>query len=60
MPTIFVNLVPVAAITLGVLLQGERLTPAMLAGAVLVVSGVWIIHRPSRVIGTTPLSHPRF
>lgn len=44
---IFVNLVPVAAITLGVLLLGERLTVAMLVGASLVIAGVWIINRPA-------------
>ena len=40
-------LVPVAAIALGVLLLGERITPAMLVGACLVVAGVWIINRPT-------------
>ena len=58
--SIFVNLVPVAAITLGVLLLGERLTPAMLVGAALVISGVWIINRPPHLIGTTPIPHPHF
>lgn len=42
---IFVNLVPVAAIALGVLLLGERFTAAMAAGACLVVVGVWLTNR---------------
>ena len=43
---IFVNLVPVAAITLAVLLLDEELTTAMMIGAALVIAGVWIINRP--------------
>jgi len=39
------TLVPAVAITLGVLLLGERLTPPMVIGAALVVSGVFIINR---------------
>jgi len=42
---VFVNLVPVVAITLGVLLLGEKLAPSMMVGGALVVSGVWIINR---------------
>jgi drug/metabolite transporter (DMT)-like permease len=57
---IFVNLVPVAAITLGVLLLGERLTPAMLVGAALVIAGVWIINRPASAIRTPVMPHPHF
>jgi drug/metabolite transporter (DMT)-like permease len=57
---IFVNLVPVAAITLGVLLLGERLTPAMLVGAALVIAGVWIINRPASAIRTPVIPHPHF
>jgi len=45
--SIFVNLVPVAAIALGALLLGEKITVPMLVGAALVVSGVWIINRPA-------------
>ena len=41
---IYIRLV-VVAITLGVLLLGERLTAPMVIGAVLVVSGVFIINR---------------
>ena len=43
----FINLVPVAAITLGVLLLGEPLEISMLAGAALVVAGIWILNRTS-------------
>ena len=42
---IFVNLVPVAAITLGVVLLGERLTTPIIVGACLVVAGIWLINR---------------
>jgi len=55
---IFVNLVPVAAITLAVLLLGEHVTGAMIAGAALVVAGVWIINRPAAPATTPALPHP--
>ncbi len=42
---VFINLVPVVAITLGVLMLGEKLTASMIVGAALVVTGVWIINR---------------
>lgn len=42
---VFINLVPVVAIVLGVLLLGEKLVPPMVIGAALVVSGVFIINR---------------
>jgi drug/metabolite transporter (DMT)-like permease len=42
---VFINLVPVAAVTLGVLVLGERLELSMLAGGVLVILGVYIINR---------------
>ena len=42
---VFINLVPVAAVTLGVLLLGERLELSMLAGGALVILGVYIINR---------------
>ena len=48
---VFINLVPVVAIALGVLLLGEPLEPSMVIGAVLVVSGVFIINRaPAAVL----------
>jgi drug/metabolite transporter (DMT)-like permease len=46
---VFINLVPVVAITLGVALLGERLDLSMVAGAALVISGVWIINRAPAV-----------
>jgi drug/metabolite transporter (DMT)-like permease len=42
---VFINLVPIVAIALGVALLGERLALSMVAGAALVISGVWIINR---------------
>ena len=42
---VFINLVPVVAITLGVLLLGEELHASMIIGAALVITGVWIINR---------------
>lgn len=45
---IFVNLVPVAAITLGVLFLGERLTAPVVLGGCLVIAGIWLInHQPA-------------
>ena len=55
---IFVNLVPVAAIALGVLLLGEQITLAMLAGACLVVAGVWIVNRPAPAAAAPAILHP--
>jgi drug/metabolite transporter (DMT)-like permease len=48
---VFINLVPVAAVTLGVLLLGEPLELSMLTGGALVILGVFIINRPAL---TTP------
>ena len=42
---VFINLVPVVAIALGVLLLGEELEDSMVTGAALVLSGVFIINR---------------
>jgi drug/metabolite transporter (DMT)-like permease len=55
---IFVNLVPVAAITLAVILLGEPLTPAIVVGAALVIAGVWIINRPSPTTATPAIVTP--
>ncbi len=44
---VFINLVPVAAVTLGVLLLGEPLEWSMLTGGALVILGVFIINRPA-------------
>ena len=55
---IFVNLVPVAAIALGALLLGEKITTPMLAGAALVIAGVWIINRPPAMTPAPACAHP--
>jgi drug/metabolite transporter (DMT)-like permease len=44
--SVFINLVPVAAIVLGVLLLGEPLEASMLVGGALVVAGVLLLNRP--------------
>ena len=44
---VFINLVPVAAVTLGVLLLGEALEPATLVGGALVIAGIAALNRPS-------------
>lgn len=54
---IFVNLVPVAAIALGVLLLGERFTMSMAVGACLVVVGIWLINRQAALPGHLPVPH---
>ncbi|MEO8676084.1 MAG: DMT family transporter [Casimicrobiaceae bacterium] len=46
--SVFVNLVPIFAITFAVFLLHEPLELSMIVGAVLVVSGVFIINRPER------------
>lgn len=43
--SVFINLVPVAAIVLGVLLLGEPLDASMLVGGALVVAGVLLLNR---------------
>ena len=40
--------IPVVAIALGVLVLGERVAPAALAGTALVVAGAWLASRPER------------
>ena len=54
---IFVNLVPVAAITLGVVLLGERLTTPIVVGACLVVAGIWLINRQPAPAARVPAPH---
>jgi drug/metabolite transporter (DMT)-like permease len=51
---VFINLVPVVAIALGVLLLGEGLEPSMVIGAAFVVGGVFIINRTP---ATVPVPH---
>jgi len=56
---VFINLVPVVAIGLGVLILDERLELSMVIGAVLVVSGVFIINRaPAVVAARHAPAHP--
>jgi drug/metabolite transporter (DMT)-like permease len=56
---VFINLVPVVAIGLGVLILKERLELSMVIGAVLVVSGVFIINRaPAAVTIRHAPAHP--
>lgn len=43
---VFINLVPVAAIVLGVVVLGEPLEASMLVGGALVVAGVLLLNRP--------------
>ena len=51
---VFINLVPVFAIALGVLLLGEHLEPAMLVGGAIVVAGIFILNRPSSPASAVP------
>jgi drug/metabolite transporter (DMT)-like permease len=44
--SVFINLVPVFAVALGVLLLGEPLEPSMLTGGALVVGGILLLNRP--------------
>jgi len=44
----FVFFVPVTALAIGVVLFGETLTPSMVVGAVLVVSGIYLVNRRGR------------
>jgi len=55
--SVFINLVPVAAVLLAFALLDERLEWAMLAGGLAVVAGVWLINRPGRPI-SAPLQPP--
>jgi drug/metabolite transporter (DMT)-like permease len=44
--SVFINLVPVFAVALGVLLLGEPLEFAMVAGGALVIAGIFLLNRP--------------
>jgi drug/metabolite transporter (DMT)-like permease len=57
--SVFVNLVPIAAITFAVLLLNEPLLPSMIVGAALVVSGVFIINWPARTDAVAPATPSR-
>jgi drug/metabolite transporter (DMT)-like permease len=47
---VFINLVPIAAIALGALLLDERITVPMVVGAAMVITGVWILNRPTALV----------
>jgi len=51
---VFVNLVPIFAITFAMVLLGETLEMSMVAGAVLVIAGVFIINKPDRAAAVSP------
>ena len=44
--SVFINLVPVFAVALGVLLLNEPLENSMLAGGALVIGGILLLNRP--------------
>ena len=44
---VFLNLEPPAAILLGVIILGERLTVPVIVGALLVMTGLYLVNRPS-------------
>ena len=46
--SVFINLVPVFAVALGVLLLGEPLEASMLVGGALVIGGIFLLNRPER------------
>ena len=54
--SVFINLVPVFAVALGVLLLGEPLELSMLAGGALVIGGIFLLNRPARH-GTAAATH---
>lgn len=51
---IFINLVPVVAVTLGVLLLDERLEPSLVAGGLLVLAGIGLINRAPAPVPASP------
>jgi drug/metabolite transporter (DMT)-like permease len=53
--SVFINLVPVFAVALGVLLLDEPVEPSMLAGGALVVGGILLLNRPE--LRQEPASH---
>jgi len=53
--SVFINLVPVFAVALGVMLLGEPLEASMLVGGALVIGGIFLLNRPEPARG--PASH---
>ena len=56
---VFVNLVPIFAIALAMLLLGERIELSMVVGAVFVIAGVFIINRPEHLPAVAHVSAVR-
>lgn len=52
--SVFINLVPVFAIALGVLLLGEPLEGSMLVGGAIVIAGILLLNRPERIRAAAP------
>ncbi len=46
---VFINLVPVNAVTMGWLLLGEPVGPSLLLGAALIITGVYLVNKPPRL-----------
>ncbi|MBU1247784.1 MAG: DMT family transporter [Proteobacteria bacterium] len=46
---VFINLVPVNAVTMGCLLLGEPVGLSLLAGAALIITGVYLVNKPPRL-----------
>lgn len=44
---IFINLIPVSALVLSVLILGEAIGPRELVGIILILAGVWLVNRQS-------------
>ena len=44
---IFTNLIPVSSVLLSILILGETLTLFKMIGIIMVLSGVWLVHRKS-------------
>lgn len=51
---VFINLVPVAAIGLGVLILGETVTWTLATGGAMVIGGVWLTNRKPKPARTHP------
>jgi drug/metabolite transporter (DMT)-like permease len=56
--SVFINLVPVAAIVLGVMMLGERVDVSIIAGGALIVFGVWLLNRPGAPLRGPAMARP--
>jgi drug/metabolite transporter (DMT)-like permease len=50
----FIFVVPLAAVVIGAVVLGETLGPSLLAGAALIVSGIYLVNRPTRAPKEAP------